>query len=147
MKYKVIKRGFPGAASGGPQKYYAIPVYSGEISLSQMGRKLSASSTVTKTDAVAVLSGLTDLIAEELKDGKIVRLGELGSFRISLNSNGEESVENVSSRSIKKARVLFKPGKEFADNLVGLSFEKAKQITANPDEEIVDNLDSDDQAT
>lgn len=136
MKYKIIKKGFPGVVGGGEQKYYASPVYTGQTNIRKLGEKLSARSTVTKTDSIAVLTGLVDLIADELKDGKIVRLGDLGSFRISINSNGEETADGVSSRSIKKSRVLFRPAQEFQNSLAGLTFEKVKDITANPEEEI-----------
>lgn len=135
MKYKVIKKGQPGVVGGGDQKYYATPVYTGETNLRKLGSELSARSTVTKADAIAVLTGLVDLIAEKLKNGDIVRLGDLGSFRISINSNGEESAEQVSSKSIKRSRVNFRPAKELQYALSDLSFEKVKDITANPVEE------------
>jgi len=135
MKYKVIKRGEPGVTGGGTSKYYASPHYSGEINLFNISKKLSSRSTVTRSDAVAVLSGFVDLIAEELKEGKIVKLGNLGSFRISLSSKGEEKIEDVSSASIKGSKVLFRPAPIFKDNLGGITFEKAKDVKANPDEE------------
>lgn len=135
MKYKVIKRGYPGVIGGGEQKYYATPVYTGETNLRNLGDELSARSTVTKTDAIAVLTGLVDLIAERLKNGDIVRLGDLGSFRISVSSSGEDTAEQVSSRSIRKNRVNFRPAQELQNALSDLSFEKVRDITANPVEE------------
>lgn len=135
MKYKVIKKGQPGIIGGGDQKYYATPVYTGETNLRKLGSELSARSTVTKTDAIAVLTGLVDLIAEKLKNGDIVRLGDLGSFRISISSEGEDSAEQISNRSIKRSRVNFRPAQEFQNALSDLSFEKVRDITANPVEE------------
>ena len=135
MNYKVIKRGEPGVSGGGTIKYYASPHYSGEIDLFNISKKLSSRSTVTRSDAVAVLSGFVDLIAEELKEGKIVKLGNLGSFRISISSKGEETVEEVSSASIKGSKVLFRPAPIFRENLSGLTFEKVKDVKANPDED------------
>ena len=134
MKYKVIKRGFPGVPGGGEQKYYASPVYSGETTIKELGDRLSAQSSMTKADAIAVITGLIGLIAFDLKDGKIVRLGDLGSFRISLSSNGEDTPELITSKSIKNSKILFRPAQDFQDSLVGLSFTKVKDITANPDE-------------
>ena len=134
MRYKVIKRGKPGVPGGGDQKYYASPVYNGDTTIKELGRRLSAQSAITKADAIAVVTGLIDLIAEDLKDGKIVRLGDLGTFRISLSSNGEDSAEQVTSKSIKSSRVLFRPAADFQSSLIGLTFSKAKDISANPKE-------------
>lgn len=132
MKYKVIKKGQPGVAGGGIRKYYASPVYTGETDLKSLGNELSARSTVSKTDTIAVLAGLVDLIAEKLKDGNIVRLGDLGSFRLVINSNGEATANQVSNRSIRGSRVNFHPAQEFQNALSDLSFEKVKDILADP---------------
>lgn len=134
MNYKVVKRTQPGVTGGGDAKYYASPLYSGKTNLRSLGMKLSNGSTLTKTDTMAVLIGLVDLIAEELKDGKIVELGGLGSFRISINSAGEQTIEQVTSNSIKKTKVLFRPGNELKESLTGLSFTKGKDVTVNPEE-------------
>ena len=134
MKYKIIKRGEPGVAGGGTLKYYATPHYSAEIDLFGLSKKLSIRSTITRIDAVAVTSGLVDLIAEELVEGRIVRLGNLGSFRISINSSGEDTAIKVTAGSIKKSRVLFRPGLLFKKNLRDLSFEKAEDLIVNPDD-------------
>ena len=134
MNYKVVKRTQPGVTGGGDAKYYASPLYTGKTNLKKMGTKLSNGSTLTKTDTMAVLIGLVDLIAEELKDGKIVELGGLGSFRISINSAGEETIEKVTSNSIKKTKVLFRPGGELQESLSGLNFSKGKDVTVNPEE-------------
>lgn len=135
MNYKVVKRTQPGVTGGGDAKYYASPLYSGKTNLRSLGMKLSNGSTLTKTDTMAVLIGLVDMIAEELKEGKIVELGGLGTFRISINSAGEETVEQVTSNSIKKTKVIFRPGAEFKESLTGLNFSKGKDVTVNPEEE------------
>lgn len=139
MKYKIVKRGQPGiAGGGGPVKYYASPHYSGEIDLYLMGQELAKRTTVARVDAEAVLSGFADLILEQLSDGKIVRLGNLGTFRISLNSKGEDASQDVTSNSIKKSKVLFRPAKRFQENMARLTFEKVKDVVANPFDDEVD---------
>ena len=130
MQYKTIKKGTPGVVGGGEQKYYASPVYTGEIKLKQLGKRLSNGSTVTMTDAIAVLTGLEDLIAEQLKEGKIVRLGDIGSLRLSFNSNGEDTADKVTSRSIRATNVRFRPSKEFSQYLNDLQYTKVAESTS-----------------
>ena len=134
INYKIVKRGQPGVAGGGTQKYYASPLYSGDIDVLGIARKLSGKSTLTRTDIVAVISGLVDLVAEELADGKVVRLGNLGTFRISLSSRGEDTAEEVNSNSIRSSKVLFRPASFFEETLGTLKFEKAKDLIVNPDD-------------
>lgn len=132
MKYKIIKRGEPGVIGGGVTKYYASPHYTGEIDLYELGKELSERTTVSRVDAEAVLSGFADLISDRLSEGKIVRLGNFGAFRISINSRGEEASQDVTSRSIKKGRVLFRPAVRFQKQLDRLNFERVKDVIGNP---------------
>jgi predicted histone-like DNA-binding protein len=59
-----------------------------------------------------------------LESGTIVRLGELGSLRISISSNGETNEEDVSVHSIKSSKCIFTPGKELKKMLKNLEYEK-----------------------
>jgi predicted histone-like DNA-binding protein len=68
---------------------------------------------------------MVDVMKASLADGQIVRLGDLGSLRISIASNGEETAEKVNARSVKSARTVFTPGLELKNQLKTLKFEKA----------------------
>lgn len=138
MKYKIVKKAEPGVSGGGTPKYYAFPHYSGEIDIFALSKKLAIRSTLTQIDCFAVLMGMTNLVAEELLEGNIVRLGTIGTFRISLSSEASQTVEDISATSIKKSRVLFRPSQVFRGNLSGLKFEKAKDVSANPIEDEVE---------
>ena len=87
---------------------------------------MSKRSTITKIDAVAVVSGLVDLISEQLMEGKIIKLGNLGAFRLSFNSNGEETSDEVDAKSIKKVKVLFRPASFFQRALATVNLQKVK---------------------
>ncbi len=62
-----------------------------------------------------VLTDACSCIVEQLLEGKKVQLGELGSFWISLNSNGAESMEDFSASQIKAVNIVFTPGDDFMD--------------------------------
>lgn len=59
-----------------------------------------------------------------LADGQVVRLGELGSLRVSIGSEGKETEKEVTAASIKSAKVVFTPGKSIKDMLSTLTYEK-----------------------
>lgn len=67
-------------------------------------------STVTRHDVKGVVSALEEFIARALVDGYSVRLGELGAFRTTVTSTGEESADEVTADSITSLRVQFTAG-------------------------------------
>ncbi|WP_125151569.1 HU family DNA-binding protein [Bergeyella zoohelcum] len=125
MKFKSIQKAQPGVSGGGDKKYYANPVYTGEITLDQLTEKIEKISTVSGADIRAVLYALVDIIPSELANSQIVRVGELGSFRVSISSEGKVKEEEVTANSIKSSKILFTPGTKLKAMQNNLKFEKA----------------------
>jgi len=108
-------------------KYYAAVVSSGDIDLDELAYLSSKQSTVSKADCYAVIITLLDLISMHLKEGKTVRLGGIGNFRVSLSSEGTPNPEELSANSIKKARILFSPGTDLKNMLKNLTYSKISE--------------------
>ncbi|MDY3316027.1 HU family DNA-binding protein [Riemerella anatipestifer] len=125
IKYKTIQKAQPGVAGGGDKKFYASPVYQGEKTLEGLTKDIEKISTVSGADIRAVLYALVDVMQTSLSEGRIVRLGELGSMRVSLSSEGKAKEEEVTSAAVKSAKVLFTPGADLKKMLQTLKFEKA----------------------
>jgi predicted histone-like DNA-binding protein len=126
IKYKSVGRRKPGITDG-PMKYYASIVLDGEVGLQEICQDIERTSTVSEADIMAVLTALVSIIPDKLTQGKIVRLGDLGSFRPSLGSNGMETEEEVSGHSIKSSRVIFTPGKRITKAMKVADYKKAKE--------------------
>lgn len=124
VKYKVIERGQPGVEGGGVKKHYASSVTNGELTLEKLTKRIEQNSTVGGADIRAVLYSLVEVMQHGLEEGSIVRLGDLGSLRISISSNGEATAEEVTSHSIKNARCIFNPSKALKNMLKTLEYEK-----------------------
>ena len=124
IKFKVIERGHPGVPGGGEKKFYASANMSGELTLSGLTKSIEKISPVSGADSRAVLYGMVDVMQDALANGQIVRLGELGSLRVSISSEGKETAEEVNASAIKGARVVFTPGKDIKTMLKNLSFTK-----------------------
>ncbi len=125
IQFKVIEKGQPGVAGGGLKKYYASAQTSGEMTLPKLTASIEKISTVSGADIRAVLYAMVDVMKASLADGQIVRLGDLGSLRINIASDGEDTAEKVSAKSVKGARTIFTPGSELKTLLKNLKFEKA----------------------
>jgi len=124
IKFKVIEKGQPGVTGGGEKKFYASTVTNGELTLNGLTKLIEKSSTVSGADIRAVLYAMVDVMVDSMANGQIVRLGELGSLRVSLNSEGKATAEEVNSSAIKNTRVICSPGKEIKDMLKTLEFAK-----------------------
>jgi predicted histone-like DNA-binding protein len=124
IKFKVIERGQPGVAGGGTKQFYASANVNGEQTLEGLTRSIEKISTVSGADIRAVLYALVDVMTDSLANGSVVRLGELGSLRVSLSSEGRATAEEINAGAIKKSRVIFTPGKSITDMLSTVSYEK-----------------------
>jgi len=124
ISFKVVQKGQPGVAGGGEKKYYASPVLDGEMTMPEMVKAIEKICTVSGADILAVLYALVDVSIDNLSNGTIVRLGELGSLRPSLSSEGKATEAEVSASVIKGASVLFTPGTRIKAMLAAAKFKK-----------------------
>ena len=124
IKYKVIQRGQPGVAGGGTKKYYASANLTGEKTLAELTKDIEKMCTVKGADIRAVLYALVDAMQSSLSNGQAVRLGELGSLRVSIGSDGKATEKEVNASSIKNPKVIFTPGKDIKKMLDTLEYEK-----------------------
>ncbi len=108
------------------QKFYAIAHSTGEADFRQMAKEIAEITTVSLPDAVAVLESLVMIIPRHIEKGEIVRLGELGSLRLTINSEGSDTADAVSARNIKKANYRFTAGNELQQTLKILKYARVK---------------------
>ena len=64
-----------------------------------------------------VISDMCECLVEQLLNGNKIRLGELGTFSISISSEGAENCEKFTAKNIKAVNILFNPGDDF-NNLI-----------------------------
>jgi predicted histone-like DNA-binding protein len=125
INYRLIKRQNP-RDPGSPRKYYAVGVAQGVTDVRELVDRISDLSTVTSIDTLAVLEALLKVIPKELSNGRIVRLGDLGTFRLTLKSEGSDQSENFNNSFIKGTNLIFRAGKLFRNVLKNIDFAKAK---------------------
>ena len=112
------------------KKYYATVITAGSTKLKELAEMVALQTTVSPTDCHAVLMALEGNVIRELRKGKIVRLGELGSYRLSVHAEGRETPEDVNTDAVKKTRIIFRPGEGMSDMLRTLKFKKIQEKSA-----------------
>jgi len=107
-----------------PPKFYAQAVNKGSTDLRKLSNKISQISTVSTVDTMACLEGFIQVVPGELSEGKSVKLGEFGSFHVTLKSEGSENEEGFTTGNIKKFSIRFRPGKILKNFLSNAGFKK-----------------------
>ena len=127
--FKSVKRKNPQDITA-PEKYYAMAIANGTTDLKQLATMVATQSTVSAADCYAVLIALEANIITEMQQGKIVRLGEIGSFQLGISALGKDTIEEVTVSSIKKAKINFRPGEGLRNMLKTLTYTKIQDQAA-----------------
>lgn len=117
---KVIKRN--------PQKpdqikYYPTQLRKGTIELDDMVKEIASDEDMSEGNVHAILIGLTRHLPRYIKGGDTVHFGSFGPFHLSVQSEGREKPEDLTTRDVKHYKVVFVPGVELKQALEHLSFE------------------------
>ena len=81
------------------------------------------------------LVALEDVIAESIQKGEIVRLMDIGTFRVGISTKGALKEEDFNDALIKKTRILFRPGSVLQNALAQVNFTKVKRVVEPEEEE------------
>ena len=132
-KYKLVQRSNP-LVKGSPKKWYASPLSEAAQTVKAMTRAATENTTVAPKEMEAALELLGNYARQQLLQGHTVRVGDLGTLRITFKSDGVEDITKYNaSAMIKEPRILFTPSREFREAVIGaIQFEnggKAKNIT------------------
>lgn len=106
IEYHVVKRCIPHREA---PKYTGVIVPKCPENRDQLFERMSAESTVTEHDVKAVLSSLQANILGSLREGRSVRLGDLGSFHLVLHCDATDSPADFDNRRIRRAVLRFVP--------------------------------------
>ena len=123
VKYTFQQKSNPNQPEA-PKKLYAMAKSSGEITLKELSREFTK---INDSTIFAMLNELVKALNSHLADGKIVRLGDFGSFQISFGSEGIETSEKFSDKLIRNKKVVFRPGNDVKKMLKELRFEKSSE--------------------
>ena len=85
---------------------------------------IASKSSLTSGDISNVVENLVEEVPKALVNGNIVKLGDFGSFRISISSDGVANEKDFNASMIKDVKIIFTPGVEMKRILSQITFEK-----------------------
>ena len=101
-----------------PAKYYANAVHGKRIELPDLAKAISKRCSMREGDVLGVLCQLMVNFTEEISEGNIVSLGELGTFYVNVSSEGAETPEKLTQSLIRGLKVIHQPTKELKKQLL-----------------------------
>ena len=93
-------------------KYFARAVNLGTIETDELARLIERNCSVKRSDVLAVLAELSDVIAQKLADSHRVRLAGIGSLMVGLNGQPCSDPTQYDASYITGLHLCFKPEKE-----------------------------------
>ena len=101
-----------------PEKAYAKNQVSEIWPLEKFAKHISDHNGVYSRGMVkGVISDMCECLVEQLLNGVKIQMAELGTFGISISSEGADSIDKFTARNIKAVNILFSPGTDF-ENLI-----------------------------
>lgn len=126
LKFSIKSRKVNLGNRKGSTLYYASQKPAQRVSLSVISERVQTSTALSKADVRSAIIALTEVIREELQQGRIVELGELGSLRIVAGGKLMDTPQEVTTRTISEPKVRFNPSRELKGSAlrVPLSIER-----------------------
>lgn len=121
LRYYLTQRHNPKDPEG-DRKYYAILKSKDIVQFSEFADDIADYTAVNTPDVKAVIEALIKLVSRDLLRGRVIKLGELGTFYLTIHSNGKETIGDFTLSDIKGISLRFKPNKVMKKNLKNVEF-------------------------
>ena len=143
IRYKLIQRkDFTKDAPKDGKRFYAQLVSNGTVSLDELCESIAEETALTSADVKSIFDRLPRILRRHLSEGRNVQLGELGSIRPTLGSQGSLTKEEFdASKMMKKPGLVFTPGKLLQKMRAETTFSRVK----DPEEKTPGEGDSPDE--
>lgn len=125
-KFKYVQRVNPNKRED-PAKWYASPTTYEQLTTKAVCQAATRNTSTSATELNSSVDVLCEAVPGMLQQGFSVRVGSLGTMRLSFGSMGVDSIEKFDpSTMIKNVKIVFTPSKELkAAVMNGLAFENA----------------------
>ncbi|MCR4919406.1 MAG: HU family DNA-binding protein [Prevotella sp.] len=90
--------------------WYARAVQLETVDTRSLSKKIEANVSVKRSDVIAVLAELSNVIKDELASGKRVRLDDIGAFKVGINTKPAQTSDKfTAAENISNIHLIFQP--------------------------------------
>lgn len=118
---KPIQRANP-ADLDAPKKWYVTQVTISQVDENQISDEMAEGTTLDSSEAMMALRQFRKVLLKHLLAGESVKMGNWGSFSITLTSSGVDTKDKVTTNLIRNVNLNFQADKTFKDELQKANF-------------------------
>ncbi|WP_455624213.1 HU family DNA-binding protein [Parabacteroides sp.] len=143
IRYKLVQRkDFTKDAPTDGKRFYAQLVSNGTVSLDELCESIAEETAQTSADVKSIFDRLPRILRRHLSEGRNVQMGEFGSLRPTLGSQGSLTKKEFDAATMmKKPGLVFTPGKLLQRMRDDVTFLRVK----DPNEETTGDSESPDE--
>jgi predicted histone-like DNA-binding protein len=90
-------------------KWYAHAQVMQVVGTREISEEIQQNVSVKRSDVIAVLAELSNVIKNNLQAGNRVKLDDIGSFKVNIMTKGAISAEKFGAENILGTKVIFQP--------------------------------------
>lgn len=105
-----------------PMKWYVTQVTTAQVDETQVAMDLADETTLNPSEAMMAIRQLRKILLRRLLGGESVKLGNWGSFSVTLSCNPSDKKEDLTARNIKSVNLNFQPDEAFKTDLQKAQF-------------------------
>lgn len=126
VKFKTVERVDPRDLTL-PKKFYAHIKTGDDVSFEELVELIGKVSNLNYGQVLGAIGTLIEIIEMQVMHGRPVRLSTLGTFYLTLISNGKDTREELTAEDIETAHIRFRPGTRLKKLIRRLDFEKVSE--------------------
>ena len=95
-----------------PKKWYPVQYTTKMVDESEVAMLIADETTLNPMEAAMAIRQLRKVMQRLLLDGKSVKLGDWGTFNVTLNTEGADTRKALTANNVKRVNINFQPGNE-----------------------------------
>lgn len=95
-----------------PPKWYPVQYTTKLVNENEVAELIADETTLNPMEAQMAIRQLHKVVQRLLLDGKSVKLGNWGTFNVTLSTEGAETKEALTARNVKSVNINFQPGED-----------------------------------
>lgn len=131
---KPVQRRNP-ADKDAPMKWYPVQYTTKLVDETEVAELIADETTLNPMEAQMAIRQLRKVVQRLLLDGKSVKLGNWGTFNVTLSTEGADAKDALTARNVKVVNINFQPGTELKAAMQRADFVWLNKITANNNSE------------
>lgn len=116
LDYKIVEKKNPRDLDA-PAKYYAVPATKGLMTTEKVCKEATVNTTLSVGEMMDCFRTLSERVPEMLLNGNSVRLGDLGTLRLSFGSEGAATEKAFNASMIRDVKVIFQTSQAINDKI------------------------------